>query len=321
MTRVHVALGIGVCALAAFASACSAKSPESNFGSGLDASSANAVEAGSPFPDGAAESAVSPGGGDAGMLQLPDAGAVPDADGIADGDLDGGSSSVLTMHIRDFKMWDASDPTTNPDFENEMGDDRGIVQMTLGTDGKPVYQTATPTTATTHGAADFNEWYNDTPGMNIDVSYPIPLTASADGGLYGYDSLVSGVPLSATDPTNEFFPIDDGTPYATAFGNQGKPHNYSFTTELHTVFTYNGGETFSFSGDDDVFVFINDALVIDLGGVHVREVGSISLDTLGLVKGNDYPLDLFGAERHTTESNVSFQTTLVLRPAMMPPPK
>ena len=44
----------------------------------------------------------------------------------------------------------------------------------------------------------------------------------------------------------------------------------------------------------------------------------VSLDSLSLTVGQQYPLDLFGAERHTTESNVSFETTLQLAP---PPPK
>ncbi len=222
-----------------------------------------------------------------------------------------GGTNTLMMTIRDFMM--STKGGTNPDFENVVSDDRGIVETTLGSDQKPVYAHADGGTISTHGQMYFDQWYNDTAGVNINVQYPITLTQQ-DGGTFGYDSRVSGVALSAAQPMKQFFPIDDGTPYATTFGNQGQPHNYSFTTELHTVFTYHGGETFSFSGDDDVFVFINNQLVIDLGGVHVREQGSVQLDTLGLTTGQDYPLDLFGAERHTTQSNVSFETTLTLRP-------
>ena len=163
---------------------------------------------------------------------------------LLDGGSDDGGSSSLTMTIRDFKMWDASDPMTNPDFENVLGDDRGIVQTSLGSDGKPVYANPNGTTLTTHGQADFNEWYNDTPGMNINVQYPIVLT-SQTGGIFGYDSRISGVALSATNTTKEFFPSTTGLTTRRRSGIRGSPHNYSFTTELHTVFTYNGGEHFN----------------------------------------------------------------------------
>jgi fibro-slime domain-containing protein len=241
---------------------------------------------------------------------------IVDSGGSSSGStLDGGSDDTLMMTIRDFKMW--TQGGTNPDFENEIADDRGIVQTALGADQKPVYAHPGGMTSTTHGQMYFDQWYNDVPDVNINVQYPITLTPGANGTV-GYDSLVSGTPLSASDPRKQFFPIDDGTPYQTAFGNQYQAHNYSFTTELHTVFTYKGGEQFSFSGDDDVFVFINGTLAIDLGGVHSREQQTVMLDTLNLTKGQDYPLDLFGAERHTAESNVSFTTTLNLRP---PPPR
>ncbi len=61
------------------------------------------------------------------------------------------------------------------------------------------------------------------------------------------------------------------------FGNQGQPHNYSFTLATSTNFTYQGNEVFTFTGDDDVFVFINRHLAIDLGGVHNAETASVKL--------------------------------------------
>jgi len=232
----------------------------------------------------------------------------------------GPTSTTLTATIRDFKVFDAADPKTNPDFENVPKgdpiygpwDDHGIVEKALGADGKPVYASAT-TTVTTHGKAWFDQWYHDTDGMNLVVHYPIALTKNADGS-YGYDSEASGVPLSSSDPTKMFFPIDDGTPYATAFGNQGMPHNYSFTVELHTTFVYKGGEFFRFRGDDDVFVFVDGSQVIDLGGIHGPETATVNVDDLGLTKGTQYTLDFFSAERHVVGSNILFTTTLDLQP-------
>ncbi len=55
--------------------------------------------------------------------------------------------------------------------------------------------------------------------------------------------------------------------------------------------------------------------MIDLGGIHSPEPASVQLDTLGLVVGQTYPLDFFFAERHVSQSNVLFQTTIALRPA------
>ena len=222
---------------------------------------------------------------------------------------DAGTGPALVVTIRDFKFWNMADATTNPDFEHVVGDDRGIVAAALGSDQKPVYKNQTGTTSTTHGKKYFDQWYNDSPGTNLTIQVPLRLNVTGPG-TYGYDSLVSGVTLSPSDPRRMWFPID-----GRGWGNQGQAHNYSFTTELHTTFTYRGGESFSFTGDDDVFVFIDNNLVIDLGGVHPTERASVQIDSLGLVRGQQYPLDIFNAERHTPESNFSFTTSLVLRPA------
>jgi len=207
----------------------------------------------------------------------------------------------LLGRLRDFSNWDSKQKEAHADFNRLNGAEKDIVEKTLGVDGKPVFNSKKiPAVTQVKSKETFDQWYNDEKGVNIASDYSIELTDNGNG-IYTYDN-----PF--------FFPLD-----GQGFGNDKNIHNYGFTYEIHTVFTYQKGQTFSFRGDDDLWVFINKQLVIDLGGIHSALEGSVKLDTLKLTPGEDYTLDIFFAERHTHSSNFKIQTSIRLKPSCAPP--
>jgi len=92
--------------------------------------------------------------------------------------------------------------------------------------------------------------------------------------------------------------------------------NLSFCFESHAQFTYEKGQEFLFRGDDDIWIFINNQLVIDLGGIHNAAPGYVDLDTIKvpetLVEGKIYPIDIFFCERMATQSNVRVSTNMYI---------
>jgi fibro-slime domain-containing protein len=116
-----------------------------------------------------------------------------------------------------------------------------------------------------------------------------------------------------------------------------KLHNFSFTSEVRYWFKYEAKKSYTldFTGDDDVFVFVNKKLAVDLGGVHTPVNGTIVLNatgggtvtvtptlgdactttgkvttctgktstvSLGMSDNNVYEIAVFQAERQTTSS-------------------
>lgn len=187
---------------------------------------------------------------------------------------------------------------THHDFEADYppGLDAGIVAPQLGADDTPEYA-GMPRTKSTSGAANFETWYHDAPMINLSAPLDLQLAPSKDDpGLFVYED-------------HAFFPID-----GQLLGNEGRNHNFHFTLQAETSFRYRGGEVFSFSGDDDMWVFINRRLAINLGGTHRTLSADVKLDEFapkaGLTVGEVYPVHFFFAERHTTESNFTLRTSI-----------
>jgi fibro-slime domain-containing protein len=109
----------------------------------------------------------------------------------------------------------------------------------------------------------------------------------------------------------DFFPIDN-----RGFGNEWNRyyinHNFAFTMVLTHVFVKLPNQVFKFRGDDDVWAFVNDSLVMDLGGIHGAVSDSFSIDNLTSLKYNTvYTLKLFYCERHTAKSSINIESNMM----------
>ena len=86
--------------------------------------------------------------------------------------------------------------------------------------------------------------------------------------------------------------------------------NLFFCFESHAEFVYDPAQEFYFRGDDDIWVYINNNLVVDLGGNHMSAPGHVKLNTLGLKEGETYPIDIFFCDRRSTQSNIRIRSNI-----------
>ncbi|MFW6212135.1 MAG: fibro-slime domain-containing protein [Spirochaetota bacterium] len=179
--------------------------------------------------------------------------------------------------VRDFS-------NTHPDFEiAPCGVTVGMLEEQLDTsnlpklaDGKGCISPAT-----------FDEWFRDVPGVNH-LSEHLLLFQAA------------GPPWEYTNTT--FFPID-----GTGFGNEGESHNYHFTVHIVTWMEVETNSSIDIAADDDIWVFVNGKLAIDLGGVHAAVTQNFAIDEatraeFGVTLGEKVRIDVFKAERRTVDS-------------------
>lgn len=320
---------------------------------GSSADSADNAESGSVGGSGGKAGSAGQGGsagkGSGGSISLAGSGGSSGSGAAGSGVPPVGCGSVVTGTIRDFHTGGdfqcSNSGYTDPE-QKECGPwDPAIVGplgSALGPGRKPAFAAPGKTPSTT-GKPAFERWFNDVPGVNQGSPFNLTLTAGANGtssfetsNFYPIDGKLFAV--DASDPDRGPFKSDDG-----------QVRNYHFTYELHTTFRYDPGNVFTFRGDDDVFVYINDRLAVNLGGIHVPMQGKIDLDTgrveitvepqwadlvkatprpelglpdvieggvagtvdLGLKPGEVVALDFFFAERNCCGSNFRLETNLV----------
>ena len=148
-----------------------------------------------------------------------------------------------------------------------------------------------------------------------------PLRGWFENSTYRYKGF--GFDLKTNTSTTDPLDFAGTAPAYNAPRDSQRCVNYSYTLEFHRQFVYLPGDTFSFTGDDDVWVFVNGQKVIDIGGTHEAINRMVFLDTIGYGDGATagvpclkpskvYWLDFFYAERRNSKSNMLIQTTINL---------
>jgi fibro-slime domain-containing protein len=252
---------------------------------------------------------------------------------------------TIPVIYRDFRSADDAEASpVSPDFNNPNDGASsigfGIAAEYLDAEGRPelsgdnLYDPVT-NSGPPHDQPSFAKWYRTSstldPTGNIEVVGELVLDETSNN-VYEF---------SSDDHPPGFFPLDD-----PAMGSVGWPaesmyseklhipsagtelRNFGFTTEVHYFFVYQGDEVLSFSGDDDLWVFVDGFLCLDVGGLHPSRRGEMNFADPAqaadpandgspaqeavvrackarLTEGEVYEVAIFHAERHTGASNFS----------------
>ena len=97
--------------------------------------------------------------------------------------------------------------------------------------------------------------------------------------------------------------------------------NHHFCLESHATFKYRKGLNFSIVGNDDIWVYINNKLAVDVGGVHISAPGFVDVDKFlpSAKTGDVYDIDIYYCNRRNPTSTLQIATNMILEQSIISP--
>ncbi len=256
-------------------------------------------------------------------------------------------------HDFDLAFQDYSNPTSSAAGKcgNNGQHTKGLVKENLDSEGLPVANLSSSNT-TGCKSATVNDWFKPLSDSSNYICKDLDMRMNNDG-IFEYEAFTQFTDQWGNhvdyhtmyiDKASGFFPLDDftktpsgltnknnqmGVPYDSRWDDayaenesrnlpsdqRGYQHNYHFCMKTHTTFTYHPGQHFTFNGDDDLWIFVDNTLALDIGGVHLPNNETLNMDEFletqgGAEPGSSHDFDLFYCERETLASNLKIQTDI-----------
>lgn len=194
--------------------------------------------------------------------------------------------------------------------------EKNMVETKLSSEYLPVAVGGSLTSNRGVTGNNFTRWFSQVDGKS--KSYPSSIILKHDGKAvsFKYDSA-------------EFYPLDDYNAWGETFGRDN--HNHLFTMNLGIPFQVlaDGNEEFKITADDDTWVFLNDDLVLDMGGIHDAASGvfkimkngevhtgvderSLSYSGIKLANTDSAVIRVFHADRNSKNSVFNMELVNIL---------
>ena len=197
------------------------------------------------------------------------------------------------------------------------GLEAGLVEPTLNADFLPIAKGGNLLSNRGMKGDGFDRWFNTVDGKSKNYASTIDLRYDGTTASFSYEN-------------DEFYPLNDVIVPDEIVNSDGNNHLFTFNLGVPFEVMGEGKEAFAIAADDDTWVFLDDKIVLDMGGIHgvingrfkVQENGEIytalgdealAYSGVKLAKGERSIVRIFHADRDSSESAIrmSFSNMLL----------